>query len=359
MPNSRNYDFFISAPNKYGRKSFAIVQRQGKNNKTVKLPEIEAVNKKFKDGTIGFETAFALVKELKDKLYAKFNPPVEVHNENVKLLKDYWLKRYEHKDIKAKDAAHSRLRYSIEAIGVLSLFTASQSELQAKISKHPQQRRIAAALNQMLKYIGRTDVKIPLNRKQRRKPQYLSPKELEMVLGQINHPDKNLIVLLCNAAMGTGLRLGELFALTSTSFRDQNDILYVVEQMDEDLKLDLTKTRSDRTVPILPRYKNDVLKWVNEVPLSEKKRLRTFKFAAIVRAACAKVFPNTPEKHCKFHDLRHSYAIELLRLGYGLSVIHRCLGNSLQVCQEYYTGFSFTDEGILGVVHDLRQRTDH
>lgn len=48
----------------------------------------------------------------------------------------------------------------------------------------------------------------------------------------------------------------------------------------------------------------------------------------------------------RFHDLRHSYAIELLNHGVSLSLTAQALGNSVQVCQEYYAGFELSDEGL-------------
>lgn len=361
MPNTRHYDFFIQAPNKkHGRKSFAIVQRQGKANKSLKLPEIDEINKRLKDGRIDFNTALDLITDIKNKLYAKHNPTPVLHSENIRLLKEYWEKRYEHKDIKDKESAYRRLRYALEAIDTLSLYTATQHELLSKISKHPQQRRVAAALNQMLKYVGRGEIRLALNRKARKKPRYLTPQELELVVGQIQHSYAPLIRTLCYAAMGTGLRLGELFALTRQNIRSQDGVLYlyISEQMGHDLKLDATKTRRDRTVVMIQRFVPDVYRWM-DVPESERKAIRNLNFAKILKTACIKIFPDRPEKHCVFHDLRHSFAIELIRVGLPISTIALTLGNNALVCQEYYTGFSLTDEGIVGVARFLRDKADN
>jgi integrase len=356
MPYKRNLDFFIHAPNKHGRKTFAILKRENGTSKSLKIPELDAINRKFLDKTIDHNTAVELVQELKDKLYERHKVEKYVHNENLDLLKDHWEKRYEHKDIKDKDSAYSRLRRAVEAIEDLSLLTATTHELQAKISKHPAQRRIAAALNQMLKHIGR-DVRIPLNRKPRTKPRHLTPDELEKVLLHVKSKNKDLTSLLCRAAIGSGLRLGELFALNVSNLREDGDIIYVAEQMGYDGTFDETKTRSDRLVPVLPRYKDFVKQWIARVSRQDKIDMRKWDFAKILKKACMEVFADQPEKHCVFHDLRHSYAIELLRLGYGISVIARCLGNSAQVCQEYYAGFSMTSDDIMGIVSKLKTQT--
>ncbi len=356
MPYKRNLDFFIHAPNKHGRKTFSILKREGQTSKSLKIPELDAINRKFKDGTIDHNTAASLVEELKDNLYEQHKVERHVHNENIDLLKDLWEKRYAHKDIKDKVSAYSRLRRAVESLDELSLLTATTHELQAKISKHPSQRRLAATINQMLKHIGR-DIHIPLNRKPRTKPRHLTPDELDKVLANIRSKNNELTALLCRAAIGSGLRLGELFALNLSNLRENGDIVYVAEQMGVDGTFDATKTRSDRLVPVLPKYKEHLKLWISRVSRQDKIDMRKWDYAKILKKSCLEVFPDQSEKHCVFHDLRHSYAIELLRLGYGISVIARCLGNSAQVCQEYYAGFSMTSEDIMGIVSQLKRQT--
>jgi integrase len=356
MANRRNFDFFIHAPNKHGRRSFAIIQRQGKVSKTLKLPELDAINKNFKEGVIDYNVAVDLVEKLKNRLYEQHKPDKFVHNENVDLLKKYWAHKYEHKDIKARSSAYSRLRRAIEALEGLSLLTSSQYDIQAKISKHPRQRTIAAALNQMLIFSGRKDVRIPLNRKIRKKPRYLTPAELDIVLSHITGDHADTMKLLCRVAIATGLRVGEIFALTRSSLREEGDGLYIIEQMEKSGVFDVTKTREDRFVPILLSYKKDVLRWVTEIPMALRLEIRTIRHAEVLKEACMKVFPDNEDKHCVFHDLRHSYAAEMLRLGYGIDIVARCLGNSLQVCQEYYAGFTLSQNSLTAVIHQMRRQ---
>ena len=60
----------------------------------------------------------------------------------------------------------------------------------------------------------------------------------------------------------------------------------------------------------------------------------------MLQQACKAAFLQEKEKHLKFHDLRHSYAIYLLSLGMSLERVAQSLGNSIQFCQQYYVGFT-------------------
>jgi integrase len=61
--------------------------------------------------------------------------------------------------------------------------------------------------------------------------------------------------------------------------------------------------------------------------------------ANILRAAAMQAFPTKPEKWVKFHDTRHSYAIELGQAGVSLFQISQQLGILERTCARHYLGF--------------------
>lgn len=61
--------------------------------------------------------------------------------------------------------------------------------------------------------------------------------------------------------------------------------------------------------------------------------------------ACKKLFKDKT-KHCKWHDLRHSYAVLLIGRGATITLVAQSMGNSVKVCEEYYSGYVLTSEGI-------------
>jgi integrase len=147
---------------------------------------------------------------------------------------------------------------------------------------------------------------------------------------------------LVRLAFSTGLRMGELFAIRPENI-DEAGRIQVVAQVRKDGKRSLPKTRKTRLVTVLPYGKESLKVWL-AVPVHERPRLRHYH--EIMARACRKLWPNNPDKRIRFHDLRHSFAIEMLRLGESLTTIAGLLGNSVQVCQTYYTGFSLKSESL-------------
>jgi integrase len=90
-------------------------------------------------------------------------------------------------------------------------------------------------------------------------------------------------------------------------------------------------------------YLKDVQEWVG---IEYKDRRKLGCPSAKLLAACVKLWPNDPVKHCTVHSLRHSYATHLLQKGVSLSLVARFLGNHLKVTEAYYTAFTFGDDDL-------------
>jgi len=140
-------------------------------------------------------------------------------------------------------------------------------------------------------------------------------------------------------AFATGGRLGEIFAMTKTVGAKR--AVYIDRQMKMDLTYGPTKNKRSRWIKVLEELWPDTQNWL-KVSEAERKALRRERWADIVRGACKTAFPKDPEKHLKFHDLRHSYAIHCLSKGLTLEQVAKALGDSIVVVQEYYTGFVLT-----------------
>ncbi len=259
------------------------------------------------------------------------------------------------KDIKRPDSAYQRLERSVRTIGDLSLMAASQQELQKAIKDHNDQRRVAAALTQMLKYFGRGDIVLHKNRQPRPNPKYLSLTELSKILPHLQchirghgDVDKEYRALV-QAAFASGMRQGELFAATPEGLRMGGQGYYVSEQMLWTKKIGETKTGDERMALILPELQRAFHDWL-EVPVDLRKLMRNVDHCKIVTRACEKAFPDNERKHLVFHDLRHSYAKALGAQGESLSLIANSLGIGHSVCERYYKGFVLDPEGAKNVL---------
>ena len=275
---------------------------------------------------------------------------------NLKILDDYFEKVYGMREIKDRRAARNRLIRAIKALGPLRLSGASSSEiferLRAYEPNQQKRKRIFAALAQLLKHIGRTDVPIPRIKNARPKIKALSLSEFQQVMAQITDPKFRL---LCWAFMGTGCRPGELFALSAKSLNETRQSIFVAESIDRLTgQPGPTKTGDQRQVPYLPETLPYLREWC-ALPAAEKLAMWRMRHADKFRKAVRQAFPGDSEKSSfVFYDLRHSYAIHLLERGADLSLVARALGNSTTVCEQYYLGFVLTDKGVEVVANLLR-----
>jgi hypothetical protein len=69
-------------------------------------------------------------------------------------------------------------------------------------------------------------------------------------------------------------------------------------------------------------------------------------------------FPNNPDKQIIFHDLRHSYAIHLLSIGMTMEDMARGIGDTMEVCEEFYAGFSHTSESASSMAERYLRRVE-
>jgi integrase len=339
--------YYIKKPGK-GRASYSILRDVKKPNgsRSSELfvdERIVAINKAFKAGQKPPSLCEIELQQIIKDLYT-----VEVrrqsnhsfNEDNLKLLSTYWEQEYADKEIIDHVSAKNDLKRAIEAVGSLSLYSASRDELQKSIDKQfrgNKQRRIVARLNQMLRYIKR-DMRLRKAQRERRKVKYLTPAEFERILP---HLPEGPVRALHVASFVTGCRMGEAFALLPSDFR--RDVVEISKQMDRSSMIRSTKNRRERQAVVNPIHIDLFKAWIQ---CQYKEKLRNQRMSDYTKAACEKAFPGDPGKHCSFHDLRHSYAIWLLSKGVSLSLVAKSLGNSVTVAEEYYTGFSLSSDAI-------------
>ncbi len=346
--HARVVHFAIKAPSsvagKGKRRTFAIQEVDDKGRRTLSLEALDTVNKQLLAGDIDRAEALKQVRTVRDQLYRERDKhagkPVFAA-ENLQLLDRYWDAEYENRDVIDVDTIRWDLQRAVESVGLLSILVATRQQLQDELTrrfagKSEKHRRVASRLNQLLRFAGR-DFTLRKPKPTRKLVHHLTIEQVQQVLPRLRSPQFRVLV---EVAFYTGLRVGEVFALTEAAIR--TDHLYVDSQLDESLERRDTKTRTARKAWIIEGGLDAVHRWL-AIPTAERDKLRIVRHATVFRRACKRAFKDRPELHCRFHDLRHSYAIYLVSRGVPLTLVAQSLGNGVSVCEKYYSGFVLTD----------------
>ena len=342
--------FYIRAPT--GRhKSFRIL-KSGQNksqlavsgHETVRHPTLDSVNASYRTGKLGADSALKSLKALVRDLYKQAGQPLlepVFSKENQSILNKYWSAKYSRRALVDKASARMALERAISCLGLLSIASSSFEDLQDCVDKQfkgNKQRRIVQSLNQLLKYVNR-DFTLNRARPVRYKVKYLTETELNLIL---THLPTDPIRLLHQVCFYTGCRIGEAFAIEASSIK--GNVLQVMEQLDKHGHTRETKNRKVRLAYIFPQAIPLIRRWIlAKRSIDTKTRSR---MAKITASACGRAFPGDITKKCKFHDMRHSYAIALISQGVSLTAVAQCLGNSTAVCEQHYIGHELTTETV-------------
>jgi len=348
-------EFYLRLPGKGSRRSFALIRRHrgagGRKSKaeTVRHEPLEAINRQFRDGTLPYDQAHEAARRELEALKKKHAPKTRVvtlRGANLRWFNQYWDQNYAHRPLLNVKAARSRLRIAVEALGDTPL-TAGRDELQKAVNESAgknarKQRLIVSALNQILRWMGRHDVKLTRMRKQRPKVRYITLEEMDSLVANLTDEHDRILAWV---AFATGCRAGEIFALTDRKFRKTKRTVFVDEQVTEAGEKRDPKNGKAREVPVLPEGLPWLEKWI-KVGTDDRRELRKRRLGEIMTRACVRAWPDEPEKHLVFHDLRHSYAIHLLNKGVHTGLVAQALGDSIVVVEEHYTGFALTTPGL-------------
>lgn len=370
MPPKKTKDrvrFYVKKPGG-GRATFQVLRDQIKSGKRdqskVTDERLDAINKSYKSGSQDFETCLIQVQEIIASLYKQHQRqfPVNVHNdENLKVFKDYWKYRYEDSGIERPEVAEDELLSALNILGPLSLYSASKEELQKKIdtgtkNKPNKQRRVIQRITAMLKFIGRHDIRLRKQKPAKHRVRHITEKDLPKLLARLDSTPLKALVSLC---FYSGLRPGEAYALTPDSLISGDQIRVVDQLHFRNEYLKDTKNGVVRNAFLLLEGIEAFHAWTGITPeqMEEMKEMRE-DLAKVIKEACLAAFPGEPLKHLVFKDLRHCYAIQMVRRGVSLSLVAQSLGNTLTVCQMYYAGFVLTTDSVEAIRAIVARKKD-
>ena len=359
---SQTYQYFIRLPG-IGLKSFAVIKRlralkgEKSKNETVVTPTLKSVNERFKAGGYTQAEAREAVEREVDRLrqLAFGGKKINLSDANQRRLQQYWDREYSHRQLVDEKSAWNRLVRAIAALGDTPL-EASKDDLQRAVNtscrnRPNRQRDVVAAINQILKWMGRTDARLVRFKKERRQVKFLTLEDWANVAPIIG--DETLRALAW-VGITSGCRVGEIFAIDSANWNKDTGSLFVTNQIDRAGKRRATKNGRERLVPLLPASEKWLSRWL-DLPIENRRSIRRQRFAEIISRACKKAFPADRDKWLTFHDLRHSYAIHLLNRGVPLGLVAQSLGDTEAVVQENYVGFVLSQPGLHAVLQILNQ----
>jgi len=357
----RGRDFFhVRKPGAAGKRWAIARQRRGADGKSTytvipesDLPELAAINRAFLAGIHDFDQAYAQVLDLRKRLYKRereADPKPLTHAENVALMERYWASEYVDRDIVDPGSMKRSLRRAVEAVGTLSLLTATRQDLWLALANLPaeKQRRAASRLNQLLRFAGRTDVRVRLKRPERPDVRYVTLAQLRELSPKLTQPARDLAWI----AFATGLRAGEIFGLRPESVRMEGREVYVESQIVPSGQRRPTKTREPRSTLVVPAGLPALERWLAR-PEAERHALRNERYSKEIRDAARRLWPHEPRRHVTLHGLRHSFAIHLLSKDIAIKRVAELLGNSVVVCERYYAGFKTADDDLAALAKRL------
>jgi integrase len=341
----------------WGRKSFTIYldikSREGKRVcTTIDDERLIAINRSFQSGVQTLEQCVVQVKEIIKDLYKKDSrcrKKINIHNaENWKVVDDFWEQVYSFRPLINEYTARNELKNAIEVLGQLSIYSASREEIQNCIDKKYKgnsQRRIVGRLSQLLKFVGRENVKLRRQHKDMIKVSFLNEEDFKRVLAVVPTQIEKTLLELCYYS---GLRIGEAYGLEPHHLLPDGTIR-VTGQLDRNGVRRQTKTKRPRLAFLFPQG-IDAFKYWTQASEAEKATIdRLESSRELMKKYCKIAFPKDSSKYLTFHALRHCYAINLLSKGVSMSLVAQSLGNTLSVCQQHYVGFELTNDSIAAI----------
>lgn len=245
---------------------------------------------------------------------------------NLDLLNRYWAKEYSRR--KTTTASKESMRGAFDrlllALGSLEIEHSRIEDLQAAVDRMTDQRRGAMCLNILRRFAGK-DQRVYLNRPKTPDVAFITLKKLL----ELKFPEEDEIIrTMAIVSFCTGVRQGELFGIQEHNIMNQGSVVRVATQRYRDWSPGGTKRGQGRHAPVVMAGRKALKEWV-KVPETQRKALRNFKFSEYMTALGG----------IRWHDLRHSYAVHLLVTGFRLEEVAKALGNSIVVCERYYSGY--------------------
>jgi integrase len=314
---------------------------KGAPAKQLSLPELENINRAYLAGELDYVRAEAQVAALKAALVKqeKGIPHTPVFSaDNLTILDQYWKKWRAGRELMDERTAYNELRRAVEAIGTLNLRAASADELQGAIkARGDKQARIVKNVERLLRYLGRDEITLRRHKPEKRHVRYLTLPDFQQLIESM--PD-SWFKLLCGAAFACGGRAGELFDLQPEDWHEEAGRIFIDSQRRPEGEIRHTKNRRERWAAVIPEMEPLLREWI---ALATREQLWTpttsTKLSGMLREACAKKWPLEQRKHLTFHDIRHCYAIHVLKHDPSLSRVADFLGDDEATAKKHYLGF--------------------
>lgn len=250
---------------------------------------------------------------------------VQANEVIVKQLHEKKLQKWRSRPLARPESYLSRMLYAVKKIPV-PIDSTPNPELKAVIERlrlpPPTRFEVVRAVNEILKYLGRAGLDNP----RPLKDEEVSYVPLDTFLGRlglIKHEQDRLYLASLYAC---GARFGELPRL-----RLMGDWAYIATQLRDDGRDWVTKNKKKRHAAILPPLKSFIMAY-KALSQSAQDNLRLDHRDRIYKAARRVYGAN-------IHTLRHSYAIECIKAGKGLSEVAKWIGDAEEVAKRYYIGY--------------------
>jgi len=137
---------------------------------------------------------------------------------------------------------------------------------------------------------------------------------------------KDLLIV----AFNTGMRRGEIFSLKVENIDFEKGLITLMPQQ--------TKVKRVRVIPV-PDTALEVLRKHSE---GKRKNQRVFDFIKnenVITYHFQKLKKKTGIKNVRFHDIRHTFALNLIKHGFDISEIQQILGHSTIITTKKYLHF--------------------
>lgn len=355
-PDEIDYRFRIYPPSGQHNKFRVIkVFKVTQKTETVYSSDIDAINEQFLSKVISADDARAKLSAIVKKLYQRDGvklSELEIHPDNMKVLNNYWKVVYENRiDVSARYEHERAIRFLDNTL----LRKNSQSELQKTLDKNAEgnrHRRAVFKINSLLRFLDR-DFTLTADTRSLRTIKFITIEDFSKLLQHL--PDtENVkaedIRTLHEVVFYTGVQIGEAFALDSRTYKPDSDTIRVGSQIDRSGKKRAGRLEPRDTV-VLPQGRDALMRWFQtqkKIPIDLRVRI-----SRITKKAAFEAFPES-YKHITFADLRHSYAIHLIKSGVPIGLVAQCLGISEASAKELYGKYDTSKSGIDYIVKTLK-----
>ena len=319
----------------------------------------EMLSKQKKDAISVGKEFRKIIKELQER-ELQLRGKLPISSENNIVFEKFWEIKYAGRSNIDLDTARNETIRAIEAVGNLPLLSASQNDIQKAVDKYcgtdaNKQRRIIARLRSILRAVGRTDIQLRREKPVHNDVHFLTKKEFSDLIDFIrlsNHDKiagiaKSSYIAFLECLFYSGLRIGEAFYIKQIHFDPKTRILKVEHQLNDKFQVVRPKWGKTRKAVIPKAGVKGFLNWVNATDRDKIKRTDASKK---LKFFSSQKFKSDKSKHISCHDLRHSYAVLMLReYNVSLATVASLIGDSIQVTEQYYIGYA-PDNDILNMV---------